>query len=1017
MRGWTLAIAAPVLALALHALAAGAAQAPAVAPAPAPAPWVRFDVPDNLMRAAVFDGAAEYETAFNLLLVAELRAISGSKNALVTEEAARMLTLARKLAKAETDTLGTHIGDEALVNFFRWVPSERDLRVDAAVAESAAVFAQSQRQLDRAESQFRAALALYRRLGEHRREAWVVGSLGVVSYTRGQLGRADSIYREALLLRRRLGDPKLIGNTLNALGITSQQLRRYPAAYDYFQEARAVREGLGDRVALSNTLNLLGLTAVQLGEPDSARIWYDQALAAAVAGGDSARVAEVLLNHGLLRGALGEHAAAQTMIARARAIAWANADARLEAQVERSAADVLRREGRFNEAERGLARAIELAGPLNDPVQLAQDLLMLGHVALIVRDAAHARAPLERSLALADSLRVAPLRSEALTALALLAGIEGDARSVERLGRRALALAAAVGDSELVHDAAATVGGQLAERGEYRAAEPWAGRALAAGGGLSEAERSRDLELAARVAARTGRLDDAERGFRAALDLAERAGQPDLAWRPTLGLGDLAGRRGDPLKALEFDRRAGSMVEALRADPGAEAWPAGELTRRLAPFEEIVHLLGKLEPRYPDSGFVAESFQWAERARARARLDLFEGAAIRAGAGAATRIPPPAPVPSLKEARALLESDREALLEYSVGDSSTSLWVITRRGARHQLLPPRETIRARAEVFRRGLADASGAERRSTITASRALYRALIEPAAADLAGVSRLIVSADDALALIPFEALLASDVAADNAVPAPGSYVIERFTVSYVPSAAELAAVRPASKANLVLALGDVRFGADAPGAEGLAPAALPGTAAEVASLQALAAPRRCVAITGEEATRAKLLARPELAEAGIIHLAAPALADDGEPGRSGLWLSPDAAPGGPPAAAGFLSLDDILKLSLRADLVTLSASETGLSKLEGGEGVRDLTRAFLAAGARSVVLSLWRPEARSRASLVEGFYRGLLQRGLAREEALAEAKRALLSAAETRSPYYWAPLVIVGEGGKLR
>jgi CHAT domain-containing protein len=65
----------------------------------------------------------------------------------------------------------------------------------------------------------------------------------------------------------------------------------------------------------------------------------------------------------------------------------------------------------------------------------------------------------------------------------------------------------------------------------------------------------------------------------------------------------------------------------------------------------------------------------------------------------------------------------------------------------------------------------------------------------------------------------------------------------------------------------------------------------------------------------------------------------------------------------------------------------------------------------------VSLWRADDQSRRALVEGFYHGLLQRGQARDEALAEAKRALLAAAETRSPYCWAALVIVGGGGKLK
>jgi CHAT domain-containing protein len=113
----------------------------------------------------------------------------------------------------------------------------------------------------------------------------------------------------------------------------------------------------------------------------------------------------------------------------------------------------------------------------------------------------------------------------------------------------------------------------------------------------------------------------------------------------------------------------------------------------------------------------------------------------------------------------------------------------------------------------------------------------------------------------------------------------------------------------------------------------------------------------------------------------------------------------------------VDDILNLRLGAELVTLSACETGVGRLERGEGVLGLARAFLAAGARSVVVSLWKVNDRSTALLMERFYRPLLGRGTPREQALAQAKRALLADRRTRSPFYWAPFVLVGASGPVR
>ena len=79
--------------------------------------------------------------------------------------------------------------------------------------------------------------------------------------------------------------------------------------------------------------------------------------------------------------------------------------------------------------------------------------------------------------------------------------------------------------------------------------------------------------------------------------------------------------------------------------------------------------------------------------------------------------------------------------------------------------------------------------------------------------------------------------------------------------------------------------------------------------------------------------------------------------------------------------------------------------------------LARACLASGARSVLVSLWRVDDRSTALLMERFYRPLLTRGMPRERALSLAKRALLADPRTRSPFAWAPFVLIGAGGPLR
>ena len=105
----------------------------------------------------------------------------------------------------------------------------------------------------------------------------------------------------------------------------------------------------------------------------------------------------------------------------------------------------------------------------------------------------------------------------------------------------------------------------------------------------------------------------------------------------------------------------------------------------------------------------------------------------------------------------------------------------------------------------------------------------------------------------------------------------------------------------------------------------------------------------------------------------------------------------------------------LKLDADLVVLSACETGLGKLEKGEGMIGLTRGFLYAGARSLVVSLWKVNDTSTSVLMERFYRHL-QEGKPKAEALRLAKLSLKNDPDMpalHDPFHWAPFILVGEG----
>ncbi len=979
--------------LALLALALMAAlAAPAAVPAAA-SPWTRFEVPDSALAPTLAAARADlngFEAAWNALFVAELRA--GAARA---DSARRLLALERRIAKAEPGALGSRIGADALALRGRWKAVDRARRVEAAVIESLAVAARTAGDVPRADSVFRAAIDAYTVLGERRREAWVLGSLGSLRLVAGDHTAALEAYTRALVARRALGDPRLIGNTLNDLGQTYYVLGRRVEAYGFLREAAEIRERTNQLAALSNTLGFLGSTLGALGRPDSAKTCFRRAIELASAAGDSTRLLTVLVNHAALLGDLGERDEAIEVSRHARAIAIARGDDTRRATLEGNLADLLRESGRFSESVEHYQRALELQR--DDPRRTARSLCDLGAALNAMGDPDRARAVLARAAALADSIGDPARRTAVLVGQSEVAQTLGDASGAQRLARRALEQAGASGDSTMTRLASLALGRLLIEAGQYAEAGPYLERSFVAmpslptGQGLvARLNRALAWHL-------TGRMDDAEREYRVVLAEGARSGNADAVMAAYTDLGDIAERRARPAEALDFYARALAVADSLRAMQRSDRDAIKTLAERAAAFEAMIHLLVKRSRVDPDSGFAERAFEWAERSRARAFLDLAAGAAGRDAR----------PI-GLAAAQRLLGDD-EALLEYSVGDSSTTLWVVRRARWSCVTLPARAGLRARVLSLRRALADPATATGAAARVTSRVLYDALVAPVAARLDGVTRLVVSPDGPLVAIPFEALLAPPA---RGATGPPRYLAERYAVSYAPSASALALLQSgaATRPGPIVALGDPAFG-DQPVA-GLDPLPrLPATASELRVLAALGGTRAHVSLDRGGATREALLALDELPRAEVLHLASHGTVNEAEPDRSGLWLA--AAGDGPP---GRLEARDIMRLRLAAQLVTLSACETGLGRIERGEGVVGLARAFLAAGARSVLVSLWSVNDASTASLMEAFYRRALDGRTDRVEALAAAKRMMIADPKTRSPFYWAPFVMIGASGPL-
>jgi CHAT domain-containing protein len=180
------------------------------------------------------------------------------------------------------------------------------------------------------------------------------------------------------------------------------------------------------------------------------------------------------------------------------------------------------------------------------------------------------------------------------------------------------------------------------------------------------------------------------------------------------------------------------------------------------------------------------------------------------------------------------------------------------------------------------------------------------------------------------------------------------------------------------------------------------------EVTRIAKLYPPGRADLLLGEDATETNLKSDGKLSKYRIVHLAAHGLLNESRPQFSGLVVS---RPPGSSAEDGLLQVYEIFNLELDAELVVLSACETGLGKEIHGEGIVGLTRAFLYAGASSVVVSLWKVADASTAELMVRFHEHLSRTGSSRTEALRRAQLDLIGNGAFAHPYYWAPFVLVG------
>ena len=355
--------------------------------------------------------------------------------------------------------------------------------------------------------------------------------------------------------------------------------------------------------------------------------------------------------------------------------------------------------------------------------------------------------------------------------------------------------------------------------------------------------------------------------------------------------------------------------------------------------------------------------------------------------------------PSIEQLQKLLD-EKTALLSYFIDEKNAQLYIFVIRQNHFKVL--QRPWSPELDKYVTGLRNGLFFDEIGTYKASAsALGEILVPPMPSS---VTELVVVPTGRLGLIPFETLLTNDAAkvADyHSMP----YLLKRFSIRYEFSAGLILQKTSASKAatNLSIFLcAPVSF----PQTDFLAD--LPGTEREVTDIARLFTDKNLTsaAYTHLQADE-KQIKSGNLANFSLLHFATHGIVDESNPELSRIFLQPDGK-----SEDGNLFAGEIYNLQLNAELVTLSACQTGLGKIQKGEGVIGLSRALVYAGAKNMLVSFWNVADESTAMLMKDFYSNILQTQAPHySDGLRHAKLKLSETAEYSAPFYWAPFVLIG------
>jgi CHAT domain-containing protein len=891
--------------------------------------------------------------------------------------------------------------------------------------------------LHAAVEKFQQALLYYDSSPDHYRRAVTLQTIGFTSAQLGDFSTALDYYGKALPLFHDLGDTRMESTTLNNMGGAYDVLGDELRALDFYDRALKLSEANGERGTQAFLYNNIGKIHADMADLQKATDYYNQALPLFQALGDKDGQALALQNIGSNYLDLGDPANALEYLQQSLALRKAAGNKRFEAETLDHIAACYGALGENQKAIHSFEDALKLERDAADHWREGQTLTHLGALFSSLNQQDKALEYLQQSVALLRDAQDRRGQAVALAAIGNAYNQLGQPEKAIATETQALELASDVGDSNHMARSQLGIARAHSQLGDLDQARKDAEEALK----LIEDVRAQ----AGGEQARASYLASQQNAYEFYVDLLMQLHRQ----HPNSG----------------YDARAFEASERARARSLIEMLSEAQVDFRqgvdptlLDRERTLAHLLDSKANRlmnltgnatHDQSESLKKEIDDLEAKYQQAEVD------IRHNSPRYAALTQPQPL-TLKEIQnAVLDSDT-VLLEYALGDERSHAWAVTNSSLKSYDLPERKEVEdavrkvyelltarstyPRAELPGQRQTRIAQADAQLPV-ATQQLSTLILVPLAGDL-GDKRLVVIADGALQHVPFSILPVTD---DKGQPVP---LVVAHEIVTLPSASTLAVLRkeiqdrkPAP--NLFAVFADPVFDANderlkpKPAAGSDPPPKAAGArilqhSEEQTIVQNLAGKRMVVPrlpYTRQEAERILQIApkgnnlealdfranraaatSPELSQYRYLHFATHGYLDSEHPELSAIVLSLVDSSGNP--QDGFLRAGDIYNLKLPAELVVLSACQTGLGKEIRGEGIVGLTRGFMYAGAARVVVSLWSVNDKATEELMAAFYERLLRRNMTVSAALREAQVEMLKQKKWSNPYYWAAFVEQGE-----